>query len=1275
MTNIENQSGFEIANPGPQVAGSFNLPLVNSFINNGNPLTGTRNVSYDIELYYDFGDGAQWNLFFDDQSSSVAFSSGIGFLSITQINNTPGDGDDTEYVFENGLQYRVTVTIAESDISGTDSQDIYFYQDATLSGFTLPTAATLGTQYVFNPFDIAITGATDVSGANLTGRHKVTVTSSIVADDIVFNDSITFSGGNATIPDVILENQATHDLTVSIDWVKGTQAITGLVVNEGVRVLNESSTVLTTTVAHDFGSLTAGYTQIAANTLVEIITIERMASTDITGISVTDPTNYDITQPSVTTLDGTTPTTTFTIKPKLGLAAATYNETITVEYTINANPTSQQFNVTFAVEDSYSFTLQDEATNSLGSGNNFTFTSQTSPSTTNPETITITNTGTGQLTNVSVGLSGVNAADFALGSISSATINSLATATFTVTHDAGLTAGAYEAIVTVSSEEGVSHQFFVYFTVSASGLQISTSPAGTVFLGILSSGYSAANAETTIVVTNTGTTALNSSTTVALSGGGTSDFVLAPSSNWVTDDVLTGDTIHITVSPDPGLGAGLYEETITINPNGTGTANQVITVQFLVDDIRWAGSVNSSWSLASNWVPHTYNSGSWGSLTPVTPNRFVNILIPNTTTDPVLSGTNVRTSSMEIQSGGKLTVSGTGILNVDAGGTLTIKSDATTPGELEVSNFLINNGTVLLETISAVGGRLTVKPTGRITSSGTITNPSGNVANFVVESASTTSSGSVIVGTSGTYASVQRWLVNQNFHMISSPVIGQEIQAFINNNPIAVSQTGNVAVRKYSESSNGYEPFKTNAGAWGTELFEPGVGYAIARSTAQGAQQYVTFQGQLRNATVSFDLTRTSAGWNLVGNPFSSSLAVKDFLNGLLNGTNRLQLEPGFEAIYIYDHSISAGSRYFPVNNASPGYNYVASGQGFFVRAKETPVDLDFAAGMRAHQTTSLFKSAEEEEPGLSWSHVGITLKSGNKEARTLLAFNEYMTSDWDITYDAVMYDEDPDIKLFTRMPHGYSASNLGIQALPEDDFSVRIPVGVVNKAGGNVTFGTYLNTLPYYLKPLVYDAQDDVYTDISLASYTVGVAGSEPSTGRFYLRMQDSRNQHTFTYKVNGMGGSVIAANGSTLLSGGEVLQEGSNITFTAQPWNGYRVLRWTVNGIVVPNDSNTYTLRLLEDAHVTVSFVSLDKTVLDVNQLIEGEWDAWYANREILIRGIQNEGVAHLIDLSGRVVMSIDLNGNELIRTPVTDLQDGVYFIRLVNNGQSETKRLYIR
>jgi len=147
-------------------------------------------------------------------------------------------------------------------------------------------------------------------------------------------------------------------------------------------------------------------------------------------------------------------TSIFTVEPNVGLAAGTYNATVTVT---GDNDMSQSFNVNFTVIPApWSVALSPE----------YIFdTVIVDYATQTPLNVTITNDGSQPTGELTIALSGTDASSFELSRTSVPSLASAGTTDFTVRPNTGLTIGTYTTTVTVTGENNISASLDVNFTV------------------------------------------------------------------------------------------------------------------------------------------------------------------------------------------------------------------------------------------------------------------------------------------------------------------------------------------------------------------------------------------------------------------------------------------------------------------------------------------------------------------------------------------------------------------------------------------------------------------------------------------------------------------------------------------------------------------------------------------------------------------------------------------------------------------------------------------
>jgi hypothetical protein len=331
--------------------------------------------------------------------------------------------------------------------------------------------------------------------------------------------------------------------------------------------------------------------------------------------------------------------------------------------------------------------------------------------------------------------------------------------------------------------------------------------------------------------------------------------------------------------------------------------------------------------------------------------------------------------------------------------------------------------------------------------------------------------------------------------LVSSPVSGQSIEDFISDNAsvIAYSASGSVyAMKPYKADGTGWD---TNYAGTETAEVVPGTTYSIG---IKKDATMLTFKGNLVNSNQSKTIigTGTGFGWNGIGNPFAASLNAKADANSFLTKYGS-QLDASYYGLYVWNPTAAQ----YEVVNGTPllDVNYLASAQGFIVKGKSGGGSVTFERAMRATQSPTFYKSEGDTE---EWYSLILQVKnSAEKIITTSLAFNQEMTTDLDVGFDAGHLSESSNYKIYTRMPVEGNDLNLIIQALPNNwSDSQVIPVGLVYEAGGNVEFSAASISLPDDIIVRLEDRELNLFIDISTESYQVEVLEGTNTNERFYL-------------------------------------------------------------------------------------------------------------------------------------------------------------------------------
>ncbi len=297
------------------------------------------------------------------------------------------------------------------------------------------------------------------------------------------------------------------------------------------------------------------------------------------------------------------------------------------------------------------------------------------------------------------------------------------------------------------------------------------------------------------------------------------------------------------------------------------------------------------------------------------------------------------------------------------------------------------------------------------------------------------------------------YLNKAKFHYISSPVSTSQTFSALNmgltggngNDSFYYwdeAQEYNGVIGNWVDILNGSDG-TGSASQMTTNSFQTAKGYTIRY---QHASHTLSLTGNVLDADQSVAVTRTSGstgeGWNLVGNPFTASIAANSSAGGnnLLSANSGL-LDPVYDGIYLWDEQPSyQGNRDddLPVSNASPS-TYISSGQSFMVKVK-TSGNLSFSKDLQNNDASVTFYKNDTAD---NWIRCWFGLsRKGKLKNETLIAFGAEMTKDLDVSYDVGDYKMNSATALYTKLVNddGYDFS---IQALPPLNTPETIKVGL----------------------------------------------------------------------------------------------------------------------------------------------------------------------------------------------------------------------------------------
>ena len=258
--------------------------------------------------------------------------------------------------------------------------------------------------------------------------------------------------------------------------------------------------------------------------------------------------------------------------------------------------------------------------------------------------------------------------------------------------------------------------------------------------------------------------------------------------------------------------------------------------------------------------------------------------------------------------------------------------------------------------------------------------------------------------------------------MVSSPVEGQDIDAFVATEGIASGTGSNLGLSDYNNATPGWEYYQN--GASGTGNFTSGDGRSIKLVSAGD----VSFTGTINTSDVNISITdATGSGgdaFNLVGNPYPSFIAA----NNSADGTNNILKVNDADNDYLTESTIwfwNQGTSSFNQINHASAAKYIAPGQGFFLSANGNN-SLSITEAMQSNQGTDSFQRLTTRP------EIVLTLSNGTAIRNADIYYIEGTTTGWDNGYDSSIFGGVAnEFAIYTHAVANGNGRDLGIQSLP----------------------------------------------------------------------------------------------------------------------------------------------------------------------------------------------------------------------------------------------------
>lgn len=552
---------------------------------------------------------------------------------------------------------------------------------------------------------------------------------------------------------------------------------------------------------------------------------------------------------------------------------------------------------------------------------------------------------------------------------------------------------------------------------------------------------------------------------------------------------VLGTNYQLTVSPAATTN---YTAQITYTLCDGRTIQEASTTTVTVNGTKtWNGSVNTDWNTANNWTPTGVPTASECVVIPTAPNNAI------------VSGTNYNgvAHKLTVQNGGNLSISTpttpnrtsltiTDVINVNTGGIFTVNNSA----NLIQTNNVANTGNINMLRNAFVDFRDYVYW-------------SSPVAAFNSANISTFSNNSYLYKWTPTVAGNGTGNFGNWYNGTETMVVGKGyIERGLNNAPLNSPVTFTATFTGVPNNGNITTP--------------------ISRGTYNTVSSY-TSPYSPTNASQDDD------NWNLIGNPYPSSIDAKAFLTA-----NAANLD-GF--IKIWTHGIAPSTAASDPFYNNYGYNYdptdyltynlsgaqtqngfdgyIGAGQSFITKmlhsSASTSANAVFNNTMRSNtfRNDQFYKNSNNNSSTYPEGRIWLDLVSPTASNSTLVAYVDGATNNKDQMYDA-QADLKATFSIYSLLD-GYDRNIIQGRSLPFDQ-NDQVPLAVKLPTTGSYTIaiqgvdGLFSNqSQNIYLE----DKQLNLIHDLRSAPYPFTGAQGE-IIDRFVLRYTNQTlSNSTFDY------------------------------------------------------------------------------------------------------------------------------------------------------------------
>lgn len=414
------------------------------------------------------------------------------------------------------------------------------------------------------------------------------------------------------------------------------------------------------------------------------------------------------------------------------------------------------------------------------------------------------------------------------------------------------------------------------------------------------------------------------------------------------------------------------------------------------------------------------------------------------------------------------------------------------------------NGTFAANTLIIDSGVLTLNSNSGITVVNEFVN-NASATNFIVENNANfiqvndlDNTGSIVVHRNSTP------MLRLDYTNWSSPVSGQNL---LNFSPLTLTNRFYV-----------YDPLSGSNGAYlpinpSTNSFDEAKGYLIRVANNWSTSTPTIYPGVYSGVPNNGDATLllgqgATTGYNLIGNPYPSTISANAFIDANLNSTGTINKTID-GTLYFWTHTTQANASGYYLSNNYATYTKLGAtsassssifpngtiqvGQGFLVNATSNS-NITFNNAMRTNNLSDQFFRSSNANQNLNENEsytIRLNLNYNNeKVGQQLVGYTSQSTEGIDAGYDGELLAQSNTISFYSLIGNGKYA--IQAKGLPFTSADI-IPLGFTTPIDGNFSislneYDTFFDATNIYLK----DNLTNIYHDLKLNDYTFATAIGE---------------------------------------------------------------------------------------------------------------------------------------------------------------------------------------